>query len=124
VTRLALRHESIAARIEAVERIAVLGRGDASLERALWERLRDDPSVNVRLAAIDVLYSTPDLAPPVDHLIEILAREPAPLLRLALLDWIAAAGPPGWSRVLLAVEANDESAEVRGRARRLLGARS
>ena len=123
VVLLGLQQENVAARIAAIEDLGELDR-DPLVAQALQKRLRDDRSVNARLAALDVLYRAPELAPRPEDMLEIMAREPNLGLRLALLDWIAAARQPGWQQLLERTERTDEDQEVRSRARALLGARS
>lgn len=124
VAIVALRQERAAGRIAAVERLALLAVDDPALAEPLHAALRDDPSVNVRLAAIDALFAAPALAPPSDEIATILAREPTAELRLALLDWIATARPTDWMGMVAATAELDESRAVRRRAQQLLGERS
>lgn len=123
VALLGLRQEQASARIVAIGEIAVRARSDPRLAELLLQALREDPSANVRLAAVDALFVAPQAAPGADDLNRILVTEPAEVLRLALLDWIAAARPTNW-RELLRAAAEDRSPAVRSRARELMGARS
>lgn len=121
VALLALQQRRATERIAAIEDLAAQAPGDPALAGALWRSLRDDPSVNVRLAALDALFSAPGIAPPSADVERLLASEPETAMRLALVGWLAAAQPAGWEEALREVGESDESTAVRSRVRELLG---
>jgi hypothetical protein len=56
---------------------------------ALLASAREDPNVNVRLAAIDALASHADQPPVRSGLIDTLSVEDSPLVQLAVLEAVA-----------------------------------
>ncbi len=124
VALLAMHQAQVSERIAAIEAMAASLRSDPWLRKPLLEALRDDPSVNVRLAVVDALFVAPEAAPALQDLARILSREPTPALRLALVDWIAASRPPGWRELLRTVGEEDENIVVRSRVRSFTGERS
>jgi hypothetical protein len=111
------RQHGSAQRIAWIEQSVRSSSHDPAVAEVVRLALRQDPSVNVRLAAVDALFATPELAPSAPDLDRILAREPSVALRLALVDWMAAASPAGWLETLRAVERRDQDPTVRSRAR-------
>ena len=82
-----LSHRSTAAaRLAAVEALATAADKDEAARVALVDRVLLDPSVNVRLAAIDALR--PHAGEPAleDSLIRALERADAPIVAIALID--------------------------------------
>ena len=57
-----------------------------SLISALFETLNNDPSVNVRLSAVDALYLFADREPVRAALTSSLPRQTSPLVQIALID--------------------------------------
>ena len=53
---------------------------------ALLNTLNSDPNVNVRLAAVDALYLFCDNEKTRNELIQSLAKQPSPLVQIALID--------------------------------------
>jgi predicted Zn-dependent protease len=65
--------------------------GDPALLDALLDAVRNDPSVNVRLAAIDALSSRAGRAPVRSQLLAAFAAESSPLVQAAIADTVLAA---------------------------------
>jgi len=57
---------------------------------ALLNTLAFDPSVNVRLTALEALYAHVDRAPVRSGVMTALAREPSPLVQVAMIDFVVA----------------------------------
>src|SRR4029079_11668143 len=65
--------------------------GDPALLEALLDAVRNDPSVNVRLAAIHAIASRPGRAPVRRQLLAAFAAESSPLVQAAIADTVLAA---------------------------------
>lgn len=77
--------------------IAALNEGEAddrTLARLL-NTLAFDPSVNVRLTALEALYAHVDLAPVRAGVLNALPRESSPLLQVAMIDFVVASRDEG-----------------------------
>jgi hypothetical protein len=61
-----------------------------TLLEALLETLRSDPSVNVRLAAVEALYLFSDRPGVREALIGALSEEASPLMQIAIIDLLVA----------------------------------
>lgn len=81
-----LGHPSAAERIRGINVSADLREPDGDLLRRLLETLDGDPSVNVRLAAVDALYLFRDSPVVKTGLAESLGRQRSPLVQVALID--------------------------------------
>jgi hypothetical protein len=81
-----LEQPSATDRLKAVNLTADLATADDKVIRALLQTLNHDPSVNVRLAAIEALYQ--HAANPVarEGLVQSIGRQDSPLVQLALAD--------------------------------------
>jgi hypothetical protein len=62
---------------------------NASLLSALLTTLNEDPSVNVRLAAVDALFLFSDRSAVRDALIASLSKQTSPLVQISLIDLLA-----------------------------------
>ena len=80
-----LAQDSASARLKGVSLGERTG-GDHEVTQALLATLNDDPSVNVRLAAVDALARFADRPAVADGLVESLPRQTSPLVQLALVD--------------------------------------
>jgi len=88
VTVSLLQHQSVAERLRAVSWSRMAGSDDQVLT-ALLDSARQDPNVNVRLAAVDALAAYADTVPVRRGLIDTLDVEESPLVQLALLEAVA-----------------------------------
>jgi HEAT repeat protein len=89
---LSMLHQSSASgRLEGVSVGALLSRQDPQVMRALLETLANDPSPNVRLAAVDALASRAGEPAVQQRLGEVLFKEPSPLVQIALADALLSA---------------------------------
>ena len=76
--------------------LAALNEDDAN-ERTLAKLLNSlafDPSVNVRLTALEALYAHVDLAPVRAGVMSALPRERSPLVQVAMVDFVVASRDP------------------------------
>lgn len=69
--------------------------GDDHTLADLLNTLAFDPSVNVRLTALEALYAHVDRAPVRAGIISALPREPSPLVQVAMIDFVVASRDPG-----------------------------
>lgn len=83
-----LQHQSASERLRAVSWSRRAG-GDGEVLSALLAAAREDPNVNVRLAAIDALAVHAEQGPVRAGLIETLERADSPLVQLAVLEVVA-----------------------------------
>lgn len=101
--------------------IAALNEGgsdDRTLARLL-NTLAFDPSVNVRLTALEALYAHVDLAPVRNGVLNALPRETSPLVQVAMIDFIIASRDEGAAATLEQLNRNPATdAVVREAARR------
>lgn len=101
--------------------IAALNNGEANdhtLARLL-NTLAFDPSVNVRLTALEALYAHVDLAPVRAGVLNALPRETSPLVQVAMIDFVIASRDEGAAATLDALTRNPATdAVVREAARR------
>lgn len=88
VTISLLQHQSAAERLRAVSWSRMAG-SDNQVLTALLDSARQDPNVNVRLAAVDALAAHADSGPVRTELIDTLDVEDSPLVQLALLEAVA-----------------------------------
>lgn len=120
VERIALSQRRAVDRIAAIDSWIAAGGRDRNLAAEIWRALRDDPSVNVRLSAIDAAYVMPEIVPDGVDLAAVVAAEPAVSVRLALLGWLAATRPDGWQSALSATRDSDPDVAIRDAAAILL----
>lgn len=94
------------------------GATDQDLAKLL-NTLAFDPSVNVRLAALEALYAHVDLAPVRTGVINALSREPSPLVQVAMIDFVVASRDAGAAAALNLLHRNPAiDTVVRDAARR------
>ncbi|WP_221032902.1 zf-HC2 domain-containing protein [Actomonas aquatica] len=101
--------------------IAALNENDAN-DRTLADLLNTlafDPSVNLRLTALEALYAHVDRAPVRAGIINALPREPSPLVQVAMIDFVVASRDPDAAPALNRLAQNPSAdAVVREAARR------
>jgi hypothetical protein len=85
-----LESQSATERLKAVNVSQELPNADQQLIEALFKTLNSDPSVNVRLAAIEVLHKHTKHAQVREGLVRSLSRQDSPLVLIALADELAA----------------------------------
>jgi hypothetical protein len=103
-----LERDSASERLRGVSFTESADSADPAVTAALLDAVRSDPSVNVRLAAIDALASRAGRAPVRRQLLQALAAESSPLVQVAIAD--AVLGADG-------AEARRELARTVGEAR-------
>jgi hypothetical protein len=86
VTLSLLQQSSPAERLRGVSYSQLMQEPDQEVQTALLHTLNYDPNVNVRLAAIDALYSLGNEAGIRHELVESLRRQASPLVQIALID--------------------------------------
>lgn len=94
--------------------IAALNEGesdDRTLARLL-NTLAFDPSVNVRLTALEALYAHVDLAPVRAGVLNALPRESSPLVQVAMIDFVVASRDGGAEAALNALTRNPATTDV------------
>jgi len=94
--------------------IAALNDGEANdhtLARLL-NTLAFDPSVNVRLTALEALYAHVDLAPVRAGVLNALPRETSPLVQVAMIDFVVASRDDGAEAALNALTRNPATNDV------------
>ncbi len=88
VTLSLLQHQSASERLRAVSWSRMAG-SDNQVLTALLDSARQDPNVNVRLAAVDALAAHANTVPVRRGLLDTLGVEESPLVQLALLEAVA-----------------------------------
>jgi hypothetical protein len=81
-----LGQPSASARLQGISLTSRVQDPAPSLLTALLETLNNDPSVNVRLSAVDALYLFSDREPVRAALTAALGRQTSPLVQIALID--------------------------------------
>jgi hypothetical protein len=120
VTISLLEHQSASERLRAVE-LAQRTRLDDPVTAALLEAVNHDPSVNVRLAALDVLAGILPRADVQRGLVDSLPRQRSPLMQVALAGVLTERPDPAALHAIEGVlEAEGLDAEVREYLQRLL----
>jgi HEAT repeat protein len=88
-----LQQQSASERLRGVSWAYQVEPPDAEVLKALLEAVNHDPNVNVRLAAVDALRpyaaSAATRTMTSDAAIQALARESAPIVQVALIDFLA-----------------------------------
>jgi hypothetical protein len=123
VTLSLLQHQSASERLRAVG-LSRQTRLDAQLTTALLDVINHDPSVNVRLAALDVLAGTVERAEVHRGLLDALPRQTSPMMQLALADVVRAMNGPRSRETLEEILQREELMDtVREHFERLLSER-
>jgi hypothetical protein len=94
--------------------IAALNEGesdDRTLARLL-NTLAFDPSVNVRLTALEALYAHVELAPVRTGVLNALPRETSPLVQIAMIDFVIASRDEGAAATLVELNRNPATDNV------------
>lgn len=86
-----LERDSASERLRGVSLSSAAGSGDPDVLGALLDAVRSDPSVNVRLAAIDALGERAGRPQVRTQLLQAFAAEPSPLVQVAIADAVLAA---------------------------------
>jgi hypothetical protein len=86
ITLSMLNQASSAERIKKVNAIAGYSQGDNQIIQALISTLNSDPSINVRLSAVEALYKISDDNRVRTGLIHALDKQESPLVQLALIE--------------------------------------
>lgn len=86
VTLSLLQQSSPTERLRGVSYSQLVQEPDEEVQSALLHTLNYDPNVNVRLAAVDALYSFGNQAGMRHELVESLRRQTSPLVQIALID--------------------------------------
>jgi len=85
-----LEQPSATDRLKAVNLTSDMERADNKVIQALLQTLNYDPSVNVRLAAIEALYQHADNSLAREGLVHAINKQDSPLVQLALADIMVA----------------------------------
>jgi HEAT repeat protein len=86
VTLSLLQQQSASERLEGVSWSRRLERPDPEVQNALFDALRHDQSVNVRLAALEALRPLAAQEPVRRQLMDSLSAQPSPLVQISLID--------------------------------------
>ena len=81
-----LQQQSAFTRLEGVAWAYRVERSDSDVLNALMHTVNDDPSVDVRLAAVDALRQFADNTSTRRELVQSLPRQTSPLMQIALID--------------------------------------
>jgi hypothetical protein len=104
-------------RIQGVNTSARLKRPDATTLGLLLRTLDEDPSLNVRLAAVDALYLFQGQPGVREGIVTSLAKQTSPILQVALIDLLVGIREIRAAAALRSLVGDDKSApEVRKRA--------
>ncbi|MBN2345232.1 MAG: HEAT repeat domain-containing protein [Candidatus Aminicenantes bacterium] len=113
-----LSQSSAAARLQGLSLTTRLQDPDQRLLQRLLDILDNDPSVNVRLSAVDALYLFAEHEEVRSALAASLARQTSPLVQIALIDLMVSLKEKRAASALRKLLADEEAvAEVRQRAR-------
>lgn len=94
---------------------------DQQVIAQLINALALDPSVNVRLAALETLYAYADQDLVRAGVLASLVREPNPLVQVSMIDFLAAARDPGAAQAFETISRDEQlDRAVRDAARRAL----
>ena len=114
-----LRQQSATGRLQGVLAAMDAGTADERLLASLLNTLAFDPSVNVRLGALEALYTHADHDPVRAAVLAALPRERSPLVQVAMIDFVGATGDPATAATLTALSRDDRvDAVVREAAER------
>lgn len=122
VTLSLLQQESASERLKGVSYGRSIGPTDERVLSALLTAVKEDPNVNVRLAAIDALGSVVERPNVQKSLVDSLPRQDSPMVQIALVDLLA--DVPGAKPLLSRVAENpDIDPTVRDYLRRRIESR-
>jgi hypothetical protein len=94
VTYSVLQQQSTTERLKTVLGTLDLKQGDQQVVNGLLTALAFDPSVNVRLSALEALYPHADQPAVRSAVTASLPREPSPLVQVTMIDFLAASRDP------------------------------
>jgi hypothetical protein len=121
VTYSLLQQQSTGERLKAVLATLDLKKDDQRVVSNLLGALAFDPSVNVRLSALQALYSHADQAAVRAVVAASLPRDPSPLVQVTMIDFLAATRDPAALAILETVSRGQTyDQEVRKAARHAL----
>jgi hypothetical protein len=121
VTYSVLQQKSTTERLRTVLGTLKLKDNDQQVVSGLLASLAFDPSVNVRLSALEALYPRADQPSVRSAVTASLPREPSPLVQVTMIDFLAATRDPAAFATIEDVSRNQNYAqEVREAARRAL----
>lgn len=121
VTYSILQQQSTSERLKTVLASLDLKKGDQLVVSDLLSALAFDPSVNVRLSALEALYPHAELPAVRSAVAASLPREPSPLVQVTMIDFLAASRDPAVSSTLEDVSRSQTyDKAVREAARRAL----
>lgn len=106
-----LRQQSAASRLQDVLAAAGPTGGDEQALAGLLNTLAFDPNVNVRLGALEALYTHANRVPVRTAIAAALPRERSPLVQVAMIDFIVATGDASTIPALSAL-ARDEQVDA------------
>jgi hypothetical protein len=86
-----MNQASATERLRGIQYSSRVDRPDATLIDTLLNKLRTDPNVNIRLAAVEALYVFSDRPAVRDQLIASLSEQTSPLVQIALIDLLVEA---------------------------------
>jgi hypothetical protein len=95
-----LQQQSTGERLKTVLASLDLKKGDQLVVSDLLSALAFDPSVNVRLSALEALYPHAELPAVRSAVAASLPREPSPLVQVTMIDFLAASRDPAVSSTL------------------------
>ncbi|HEX2101300.1 MAG TPA: zf-HC2 domain-containing protein [Candidatus Synoicihabitans sp.] len=114
-----LRQQSATSRLQGVLAAVEANGSDDRTHAQLLNTLAFDPSVNVRLFALEALYAHADRDPVRDAILAALPRERSPLVQVAMIDFVVAARDEGTAAALTALTSDPQvDAVVREAAQR------
>ena len=111
-----LRQQSAASRLQGILAVAEEGGANDQALAGLLNTLAFDPNVNVRLGALEALYAHASRDPVRAAIAAALPRERSPLVQVAMIDFIVAAGDPATLPALSALAADEQVDAVVRRA--------
>jgi hypothetical protein len=121
VTYSVLQQKSTAERLRTVLATLNLKRDDQQVVSGLLASLAFDPSVNVRLSALEALYPHANQPAVRSAITASLPREPSPLVQVTMIDFLAATHDPSAFATLEGVSRNrNYDHDVREAARHAL----
>ncbi len=121
VTYSVLQQESTTERLRTILATLDLKHNDQRVVSGLLASLAFDPSVNVRLSALEALYPHADQPAVRSAVTASLPREPSPLVQVTMIDFLAATRDPAAFSTIEGVSRNQNlNPAVREAARRAL----
>lgn len=107
-----MTHDSASERLRGIAlssgRLPDANSGDARVIEALFERLRNDPNDNVRLAAVEALGSAVNLAEVRDGLFACIAAQESQEVQAAVLETLARSDRSAFSELLASEQLDDD----------------